>query len=66
MPIGPAPAMSTRLPTVKLALRAVAIATDNGSSSAAASSLIESGIGQAKWDWIATYSAKAPSTPGVA
>ena len=66
MPIGPAPAMSTRDPGWIAALRAVAIATDSGSMRAAASSLTVSGIANAKWLWIVTCSWNAPSVPGTA
>ena len=48
------------------ALRIVVIATDSGSSSAAASSDIESGIGWANSVRITAYRAKAPSIGGVA
>jgi len=46
-PIGPAPAMRTEEPGTIPALRMVAIATESGSSSAAASSDMESGTGWA-------------------
>lgn len=66
IPIGPAPAIRTREPAVTPALRVVAMATDNGSHSAAASSDISSGIGCANAEPMVTYSASAPSIGGVA
>src|SRR5260370_694554 len=66
MPIGPAPATNTLDPEPNRALRTAQTPTDNGSSSAAASSLTESGTAWAKSALIVTYSQNAPSTGGVA
>ena len=65
-PIGPAPAMRTRDPGTTSALRLAQMPTESGSSRAATSSVMESGIGCAKGAWIVTYSWKAPSIGGVA
>ena len=48
MPIGPAPAISTRDPPSTPALRTAAMPTDSGSHNAAASSDTLSGTGWAK------------------
>ena len=65
-PIGPAPVTSTRDPAPTRPLRQAQMPTDSGSSSAAASSLIESGTGCAKAECTTTCSANAPSIGGVA
>lgn len=61
-----APLTSTRMPGDTLAFSQACTATASGSSSAAASSEIASGIGCARSASMVTYSAKAPSTGGVA
>src|SRR3954453_10492821 len=65
-PIGPAPAMSMDDPGTTGGWGIVAIATDSGSSSAAASSDTESGTGWAMSSSISTYRQNAPSMGGVA
>ena len=65
-PIGPAPAISTRDPALTPAFCTEAMPTESGSMSAAASSLMLSGTGQAKCAWIGTYCWNAPSVPGTA
>ena len=66
MPMGPAPAMRMLEPGTIPALRMVVMATDSGSSSAAASSDIESGTLWANSVRMTAYSAKEPSIGGVA
>ena len=66
MPIGPAPAIRMLEPGVTPALRMVVMATDNGSSNAAASSEMESGSRWANSVRMAQYWANAPSIGGVA
>ena len=66
MPIGPAPAIRMDDPGVTPALRMVVIATDSGSSSAAASSEMASGSRWAKSVRMTQNCAKAPSIGGVA
>ena len=65
-PMAPAPVTRTRDPAVTRALRQAHTATDSGSSSAAASSLMLSGTGWANASCTTTSSAKAPSIGGVA
>ena len=65
-PTGPAPVTSTREPAVTPPLRHAHRPTESGSSSAAASSLSESGTGWANSSCEVTSSAKAPSYGGVA
>ena len=66
MPIGPAPAISTRWPGTTRDLRSAAMPTLSGSQSAAASSEKSSGTAKANIDGAVTYSVNAPSTGGVA
>jgi hypothetical protein len=66
MPIGPAPAIKMLEPGVTSALRVVVMATDSGSSSAAASFDMESGTRWANSVRMTQYSANAPSIGGVA
>jgi hypothetical protein len=65
-PMGPAPAIRIELPGATCALRMVVTATDSGSSSAAASSDMESGTGWANSASMVTYRQNAPSIGGVA
>ena len=66
IPTGPAPAIRMLDPGATPALRMVVTATDGGSSSAAASSDMESGTWWANSVRITQYCANAPSTGGVA